>query len=212
MMVYKLFILLVATLFCSPKMQAQFRGGVRGGMNLSSVYNKFDGEGVDGANPLLGFHLGGVVEYSLCRSVAIQSDAQFIRNGGERHFPGTWPQTQAVPPYAVTTTVDQLQLLLLAKYKTKPATVRYFATMGPYFGYGLSAKITSSLSGFREVNLYTDANSINRFDFGLGAGLGVEFNKLFVSISYQLGLLNLDRTDRYYAKINSSLLSFGYFF
>lgn len=66
-----------------------------------------------------------------------------------------------------------------------------FVGVGPYVGYGFSAKYKDADKDLYKKDKLTDKAVLNRWDFGLGATLGYEFNSGFsVSASYKIGLID----------------------
>lgn len=79
---------------------------------------------------------------------------------------------------------------------------RFFAGVGPYVGFGLSAKYKDP-----DINLY-DSDEFQRLDFGAKAMIGFEFaNGIQINAGYKLGLLNLKKEGD--GKMLTEVMSLG---
>jgi len=62
---------------------------------------------------------------------------------------------------------------------------------GPYFAYGVAGTIKTKVAG---VTAFVDAfgdNGYNRFDLGLGLSAALSYDRYYVQIGYEHGLLNM---------------------
>ena len=67
---------------------------------------------------------------------------------------------------------------------------------GPYVAFGIAGKATAKVKGISAgVDLFGDEGSLKRFDLGLEAGIGLEFNKLKFSAGYDYGFVNVYNDD-----------------
>lgn len=226
----KVFFIISIVLLGTTISNAQIRWGVKAGGNLSSLTIKAGDESMKGGKSIFGFHLGGVMEYSINESMAIQPELQFIQNGGKfetsdisdfEDIIGEELPEGFAGKITQTIRVSQIQLPINFKYTFDLGEHKLFALVGPYLGYGISgkhkAKVTASFEGesaseeSESIDIYKDL--AKRFDLGLGLGIGMAFNnKYTVSIGYQLGLANLGKQDKTTIKSNNLMFSVGYFF
>ncbi|GHU86916.1 hypothetical protein FACS1894153_4570 [Bacteroidia bacterium] len=76
--------------------------------------------------------------------------------------------------------------------------VRVFVKVGPTLGYGLSAqsvakgKILGSNVDSKTSKSFKDING-NAFEFGLGAGIGVEIGAIEIGLGYSQGLTAINK-------------------
>lgn len=205
-------IIFIGTL--SAQTEKPIRFGVVGGVNFSNV--KFD------LGTRTGFHAGVKVEYGLPHNFYLESGLLFTQKGYDYKSTyyepfiyepeGKEPQTLLVQyKEKVKTYKNMLELPIHVGYRFNVhSDVKLFASVGGYLGYGLSGKVKGSyesnhqfpqgevvISDFPEnekggakYNIY---DVEKRFDWGLGAKVGVElFNKLQVSASYDWGINKLN--------------------
>ena len=74
-----------------------------------------------------------------------------------------------------------------------------FALAGPRFNVGLASTTTVSALGDaveQKIDNYGENSSLQRFDFGLGVGIGFDlFQMVRVKFGYDWGLLDIDKND-----------------
>ena len=219
----KIVLVLFGVLFLTVA-NAQIRWGVKAGGNLSKITDKLDGDKIDGAKARLGFHLGGMMEYSFNPSFALQPELLFSVNGGKTEFEGILD----IPGMGDVdfkgdeiSTIYQIQIPVNLKYVMGTDDMKFFVTAGPYFGIGLSAKgklkglanykdLTSI--GIEQTGVNLCDNRVKRFDFGIGARIGIEIKKIMIGAGYQFGITNLSDIDKTSSRLGTFQLSVGYFF
>lgn len=221
--IYKLgFIALFSVLGINASAQSPITWGVKAGVNLSNASIK-DYQGDSKAK--VGFQVGVTAEYAITNDFYLQSGLSFTTKGSK----GEWTETVLNTTAKAETTINQmyLQLPIMAAYKLEvvPGTKIVF-NAGPYLAYGLGGKsktkwsTNSSIVDLdyenEEYDTFDDGN-LKKFDFGLGAGVGVEFGQIVVGLNYELGLTNIadnkdsDYKDASYKNRNASL-TVGYRF
>lgn len=86
-----------------------------------------------------------------------------------------------------------------------------FAMAGPRFNVGLASTTTVSALGDaveQKVDNYGENSSLQRFDFGLGVGIGFDlFQMVRIKVGYDWGLLDVNKTDA--VTTNNSMLHAG---
>ena len=103
-----------------------------------------------------------------------------------------------------------IQLPIHAGYKLDltPGTKLVFRA-GPYLAYGVGGKIKSDAKLFEDQDFFGD--DTNRFDFGIGGAVGVEFlNKINVSLGADHGLTKVFKDTK--IKNRAAYISVGYKF
>jgi opacity protein-like surface antigen len=204
----KKILLIILGLALTYGVNAQVRFGVKLGGTLSYLSFKYDGES-ERSDPKIGFLAGGVLEYSFSSSFALQPELLYVNNGGK--YENFYTDGYSLVPVPTTAIFHNLQLPINLKYKIGSDNLKFYATAGPYFGYILSAK-----EKFKDDSgsVTVDLEGIKKFDFGIGAGLGIEIsNKYTVGVGYKYGLANLnDGGEGAKIKIGTFGLSIGYLF
>lgn len=63
---------------------------------------------------------------------------------------------------------------------------------GPYFAYGLGANLNTIKN--LKVDLYNTDSGLKRFDSGIGASVALEYNRYFLRLGTEYGLVDLNKT------------------
>ncbi len=184
---------------------------VNAGLNISSIMTN-----LGYSNPKLkpGFHLGASVDYPisdllsidgglLLSSMGYRINNDFDYGFGPEHVEGS------VNPYYLT-------IPILAKANFELGNVKAFAGVGPYVAVGLFGNVnrkytpptgaTEDLSG----DIEWGENDMNRFDAGLQAKAGVEFDKINIALFYGQGLVDVISVDDEYFLNTVFGLTVGY--
>ncbi|MDR0682675.1 MAG: PorT family protein [Dysgonamonadaceae bacterium] len=181
-------------------LNAQLRYGVKLGGTLSDLSLKSEGES-ERSDPKIGFQIGGILEYSFSTSFALQPELLYVNNGGK--FEDN-----------LSFNLHNLQLPVNIKYKMGTDKLKFYVTAGPYLGYIFAARLKSgpvSIDAFDEA--VNTEMQLKHFDFGLGAGFGIEIsNKYVVGTGYKYGLANITGAEGVNVKVGTFNLSIGYLF
>lgn len=170
--VYLLILVLVA--WMAIPAQAQFKWGIKGGANISSIHFSDLPETFSTDN-LTGFHIGPTIEL-MAPLVGLGFDASILYSQT-----GMEIGTQTVKS-------DYLNIPVNLKWKIGIPAVKVFAAAGPYVGF--------RLGGGKIWDVLSDQIESKSFSAGLNIGAGVELiQHLQISATYQLGL-----TDNYSVK------------
>jgi hypothetical protein len=175
-------------------LQAQIRYGARLGLNVTNVNSKFDGEKID-TDPLVGFHLGAVAEFSFSEKVSILPSLTFSQFGAKL--------SQEIPllgKVESTIRINYLMLGLPVGYKLDLDKVKIHLAAGPYASFGLSGKFKLKIDSETEEEDIkfgnNDDSDLRRGDFGLLLSPGIEFpvgnGALLINLNYGLGLANTE--------------------
>lgn len=157
--------------------QSPINFGIKGGLNLS---NMSDGE----SDVRTGFTGGLVIDLGLpLMPLGIETGLYYSQKGVSDEADGS---TQ-------TLKLDYLEVPVLAKFSLgPPGPISPSFVVGPYAGYLLNSEFEGENEfGSGTVNLDDDTESV---DFGLIAGVGVDFNlgltKVNVQTRYGYGLVD----------------------
>lgn len=148
--------------------------GVKADANMSN----FLLSDMDAFSSTLGFgaSVGGFVKFDIMENFAIQPELLVhylnseMKGGGEKRDFEYWGVE--IPVYAM----GQWDM---------PSDGRLYAGVGPYVGYGFSAKYKDPT-----YKLYSN-DVLRHWDFGFGAQVGYEFsNRIQINASYKIGIID----------------------
>ena len=227
-------IFLLVTLTVGVYAQSPIKFGVDAGMNLST--SSMD-PGSGDKSMKVGFQLGFVAEYELPSNFFLQSGLSFTTKGfkydlfvaddsdygygygngygyGYGYGSGYGNDYGYSSIARVKSTWNQmyLQLPVYVGYKLEIAqNTKLVFNFGPYFAYGVGGKIKAKSRGEKDSEDLFGDELLKRFDFGLGAGAGIEFGSYFAGLKYELGLTDISRGYNECKNRNASF-SVGYRF
>ncbi|MFY0598889.1 MAG: PorT family protein [Cyclobacteriaceae bacterium] len=174
--------LLLAIILLSGSLSAQqFRSGVKGGFNYSSLYV----DDVEDRKIRPGFHAGFFVQSELVEAVGIQTELLFTTAGNRT--------TYDVGPFDGTVDFNLNYVQLPVMLNLKVVDILEFHG-GLYAAYLVGANTSTEGdfgSGFEEL----DRDNFKDLDFGFAAGLGVNFGNLQAGLRYNLGLTEIADSD-----------------
>lgn len=164
---------------------AQIAYGVRAGSNFSSLTTKIDNS-KSTSNMIVGLAAGVYVTLPLAPQLYVQPALNYEGKGGTDNEAG----------YKVKTRLNYVTLPVNLLYKPGMAggVGSWVIGLGPYFGYGLSGRISGGPSSAELSGdpFNVGASSLKRFDFGGDVQLGYEATGGFnIGIAAELGLMNL---------------------
>lgn len=234
----KKIILASLILFTTVTFAQQIKYGAKAGINVSSLKGDYPDE-IDENKSIIGFHIGGFLEYSINEKFSIQPELLFSTQGGSSEIKETYEYNNGTyyESFTQTPKISYLNIPLMFKYKV---IEKLSVEFGPQIGFALSAKskweyIDSEDSSYNEtieVDLLNGGNYIflgddvevkgrfNKFDFGLNIGTSYELTEqIFVQARYNLGLSVVDdnstngtNTDSWDLKNSVLQFSLGYKF
>ncbi|AFL82071.1 hypothetical protein Aeqsu_2618 [Aequorivita sublithincola DSM 14238] len=183
----KKFLLFTAVaLFAFTTAQSQeFRIGFKGGVNIASI----GGDYVDGLDPLVGFHLGGLVEIPLMGKFAIQPELLYSSQGAK------------YGNYLGIDLGDYEEKLLLS-YINVPIMAKYYiieglsVELGPQIGVLVSSKYKGKdEDGDFEVD---NKDAFNSLDVAIGIGASYRLNNgLFFSLRFNKGITKINQDSEF---------------
>ena len=222
----KVIFVLAAVVLTMGYAQAQFTFGVRAGLNLTNISEKYDGEkpSEDERGKFKpGFQVGVVGEYAISDAFAIQPGIVFATQGARVKYSDTWAGEKE--EFKASLTLNYIQVPINAQYKLDLGGAKLLLQAGPYLGLGIGgkAKIEETYGGETKKDDYKikfgsgtpdeDTTYVdNAFDFGLGIGAGLQFSNIQVGLGYNLGLANMTDEDKSSSKNNGFALTVTYLF
>jgi hypothetical protein len=158
--------------------RAQIYIGPKAGINIANVVTD-SGYLAGGFKNIIVYHAGAVAQFGVAKNFSIDPELCWLQKG--------WHLENATTD--VKRIFNTIDLQVLAKY-TIPFSEKFFgyADAGPTISYALSC--TKQPEGGDKVKVDFDAEMISRFDYGIGAGIGLGMKagkgKLFVDGRYML--------------------------
>lgn len=209
-------IALMSVLALNVSAQGLPKLGIEAGVNLSN--SSWDADPLD-KKAKVGFQVGITADYAFTEEWHLQSGLSFTTKGAK--IEGRIVEDDSMFDGKITVNQSYLQLPVYAAYKLEvvPGTKIVF-NAGPYVAYGLGGKtkvngdvaiLDQIATGEGKVDTYGTDGFLNRFDFGLGAGVGAEFGNIVATIRYELGLTNVGKDGLDYKNRNAAL-TLGYRF
>lgn len=212
--------LLLATIlisgFCSSSYAQVF--GIRGGLNLSNLSEKDNDNRYDESNKnKIGFHIGGTVDFPISDIFSVETGLILTTKGMK--YEESIGNMFATYDVKSKMTLYYLDIPITAKFAFDLGGSKLFVLAGPYIGVGLfgNAKSEVTINGRTESSndaVEWGSDGLNRLDYGLTLGAGVQFNALLVGLYYNYGLANISSySDNGYRANNRVLnISLGYRF
>lgn len=185
-------IFLLAALLLTGAAQAQRHEknilGVRAGLNVSHLTDKVSGDLRVLTDPRVAYHVAVTDQILLSRGVPfyLETGLAFTSLGGDTG------KEVARPLY--------LQVPLLINYHFDFGDLTFQPFAGLYYGFGVGGdlKYDDDWVGnpFKEKEDYFGSDSnIGRSDLGVRLGVGLVFKRFFLGVHYDLGCLNILKSD-----------------
>ena len=174
----KIALLIALTIFGLTQANAQ-NFGFKGGYNYSS----FNGDVAkdNTLKGLSGFYVGALLELPLGDVISIQPEVIYSRQGA------IWEQKNILGEFKKDLKLDYLNIPVMAKVNLGPL----FLQGGVQFGFLVGKPEVSYTRGAQRVTEKVDKDAYAAFDFGVGAGLGVNLSQhFFVEARYTHSLTN----------------------
>lgn len=174
----KIALLIALTIFGLTQANAQ-NFGFKGGYNYSS----FNGDVAkdNTLKGLSGFYVGALLELPLGDVISLQPEVIYSRQGA------AWEQKNILGEFKKDLKLDYLNIPVMAKVNLGPL----FLQGGVQFGFLVGKPETSSTVNGLRVTEQVEKDAYASFDFGVGAGLGVNLSQhFFVEARYTHSLTN----------------------
>ncbi len=156
------------------------RGGIKGGVNFSSLYIN----DVEDENVRVGFHIGIFTQLG-DGSFVIQPELNYSAKGARTEYGGTTYNGTA------DFNLNYLDIPVLATFKIGDAADIHF---GPYFGYLVGAR-SKTEDNFFTTNRELDRDNFEKWDFGLAGGAALNFDAMSIGVRYNYGLREIAKSS-----------------
>ncbi|WPR70243.1 porin family protein [Flavobacterium sp. NG2] len=159
--------------------EAQF--GIKGGVNFSNMYT----EDVDDNNVLTSFNAGIYATLPISKFIAIQPEVLYSRKGSELTYDNVFAAGKA------QFKLNYIEMPILVKANlTKNLNIH----AGPYFAYLVDAQVKNiSDDGSFDFEDNLNNDDFNKFDAGLSAGIGLDFENIGIGARYNYGLTTVGK-------------------
>jgi len=154
--------------------------GVKGGFNMSNFLSN-DDEAND-ENVLYGFNAGVYATLPISDFVAIQPEILFTTRGSEVDY------NNAGLSGTAKFKLNYIEVPLLVRVNI---TKNFNVHAGGYASYLVSSKLKGE--GSFDFNEGVDTDDLNKFDAGIAAGVGVDFNPISIGLRYNYGLTTVGK-------------------
>ncbi|WP_406843000.1 porin family protein [Flavobacterium soyae] len=152
--------------------------GIKGGFNMSNLYN----DDADDENILYGFNAGVYATLPVSDFVAIQPEILFTTKGAKLEY------NNALLSGNAKFRLNYIEVPLLVRVNI---TKNFNVHAGGYASYLVSSKVSGDGDIFFNENIDTD--DLNKFDAGVSAGLGFDFNPISIGLRYNYGLTTIGK-------------------
>jgi len=200
----RVFILVLVVLFCIQPIKAQ-KISILGGYNAAFIYSSWKGQQEISNRIKNGFRIGPILEMPVFKSVMIKSGILYALKGSREY------RSISEIPWEDDTryNIFYLEWPLILKKEFRIAGIPLFVEAGAYAACGtLIYVVTDGVNGNQLVHEYDKLGfkgknnnwSTYRIDYGWTAGLGAEFKKLTLGLSFEHGIRNIDAFPEYVSK------------
>ncbi|WP_418123665.1 porin family protein [Chryseobacterium sp. PTM-20240506] len=205
-----------ATITTVNKEKEPIRFGIKGGANSA----QFSQQQLSANNQKIGFNAGVFVNIPLSKQFSIQPEALYNQLGARSVLSSTEVTTGATTVKTqrdYKTTLNYVSVPVMVQFK--PAE-NFYVEAGPEFSYFIDGKnkgentVTSTTNGIattqkNSVSETINKDDINKFNFGLGLGLGYYFTRnLGINARYVNSLTKIDKS-RPAAENNNRVFQLG---
>jgi hypothetical protein len=155
--------------------------GIKGGVNFSNIVS----EDIDDNNVLTSFNAGVYGNFPVGDILSIQPEILYSRKGGELTY------DNAFATGATQFKLNYIEVPLLLKVNI---TDNLSVHAGPYFAYLIDAQVKNDANGDAldfEDNYNND--DFNKFDAGISAGIGFDFNSIGIGARYNYGFTTIGK-------------------
>ena len=185
----------IALLSARPAL-AQIPGlGVKAGINLASQSTGSDDGDDAGLKSLRGIVAGVFATLPVTSWLDVQPEVLYSVKGSS--FEDTGIRSDVL--------VDYLEVPLLARFSIRGGRIGYYVAGGPFTAFRMRARTRTVFPGAtEEIDI---GDEVQRLDYGLAAGGGVEFGALVVDGRYTHGLKDVDKDTSDSIKVTNRSVS-----
>jgi hypothetical protein len=184
-----------AGLFSVPALAQGLELGVKAGVNIAT--ERFQGdEGSPSVDPRIGAVAGVFATLHLLSWLDLQSEGLYAMKGTRLDLEGVQSSVW----------LDYLEVPILARVSRGGGARRYFVAAGPSVGVRLRARARTKFGdSTEEIDI---GDELERLDFGVAAGGGVELGSFMLDGRYTLGLTDIDKDKTDTVTVTNRTISF----
>lgn len=158
--------------------------GVKGGANFSNLYT----DDVDDNNMLTSFNAGLYATIPITSLLSIQPEVLYSRKGSELTYDNVFATGRA------KFKLNYIEVPVLLKFNISD---NFNMHAGPYVAYLIDSQIKNEAdSGAYDFESNFDNDDFNKFDVGLSAGVGFDFDSFGIGARYNYGLTTVGKERR----------------
>ena len=188
--------------------------GFHAGTSISKIVAKEDNVSIT-MNNLISIQAGFVAEFSVSKSIRLQSGVNFLQKGGTltENFGGSEAE--------ISMRLNTIEIPVYALYYAKANKGSFFIGAGPAVSFTMSGNTIAKYNGEEEkekLNIGNDQenDNIRTVDFGVNVLAGYQFKSgIFLGASHNFGLRNMEpggNADMGTAKTSYYGFRIGYMF
>lgn len=165
--------------------QSPFTFGIKVGLNYSSNV------GVDNADYKFGPNIGVTMDIRLTQNIYLLSGLEYSVKGSKGEV---YIESEDLI-YSTNENPAYIQLPVHVGYMLPVSKeVRLVFHGGPFIAYGVGGRNKREWSNGNkdEIDYFSDAGHVSKFDFGIGLGVNAEYNRFVASLGYDRGLRNFN--------------------
>jgi hypothetical protein len=185
------------------QLQAQSTFGVLVGVSTGKMMEEFEGEDfLEGEEGLMGLTIGITMRRAVGTNLMFAPEVIFTTKGAS--------DDDSDGKLAMS----YIEVPLLFRYGFQTAgMIKPFLTAGPEVGFQLSCDYEDTAGNEASCDdEFGEDDSYDKFDAGIVLGGGVSRDKLSLNIRYDLGLMNIAKTDGWTSKHKVWMILLGYDF
>ncbi len=180
----KAVLIIIAAVCLAGTTDAQIRFGIKGGVNFNDFNYTMQDLTLDNST---GWQAGVLLQFKI-PVIGLGVQPELLYSVKKAEVDGE------------SNSIKYLEIPLNIRWQFKLPVIHPYILVGPYFSYA------TDFSG--------DAfkNGLDRFDWGIGLGGGVEIWRFQLGLRYSWGLQNISNVDDFKLKNNTLSLSLGFLF
>jgi hypothetical protein len=206
---------------------AQLSIGLSGGPNVSTMSVYLRDLSTFRIKPVFGYNANLIADYRFNSKLSLLSGISVTQKGFVQQINFRYsPNSDSTA--TITNKLVYLQVPVYLKFTSGFDKVDLFYAIGPFIAYGIQGKITTDITGRKNLAVTDIINwdkprdfikselvkeygysGIKRFDFGLGSMIGLKSKNIILAVSYQYSLHNIMWEYYQDEKMSNSSLSFS---
>ena len=207
----RLFYICIMCVLASVSAFSQVEFGVRAGGAYSSLVQMIEKDYDSGGR--FGFSVAGLMDVPLYKGLSLRPEVAFVNQGGDYFSHQTEDGMNAHHKYSYYS----IQVPINVAYTFYLSDIRLAVFVGPAFDFSLFGKMKTEETGVStDIDFGSEKEpNLRTFDFGISAGMSVEYKHFFFSIQNLTGLLDrrtVKRDGESTLFQNNVTFSLGYFF